>query len=125
MKKNTNSFDVSYILKYLPFSLELEKSVIGSVMIDKSVMIHCISKLNDNCFYDIKNRLIYRAMLSLYSKNIPLDFISIFDELKRYDISNTIDIMYLSNIILEVPTAAGAENYVNQLYEYFQKKIIY
>ena len=72
-----------------PQNIEAEKSLLGSVLLDKDAMIKIADILSANDFYDDRHQIIFEAMVALYEKQSPLDVITITDILndrKKLDI---------------------------------------
>jgi len=67
-----------------PQALEAEEAVLGSMMIDEDATNRAISLLGtSHYFYKDSHKKIFDAMLSLSSKNSPIDTVSVSDELKK------------------------------------------
>ena len=96
----------------LPNNLEAEQAVLGSVIIDQELQADILSMLNADDFYTENHKSIFKAMQVIFSKNIPIDFVTLTSELeveKRLETVGGIDyITYLSNV---VPSAANYKYY--------------
>ena len=67
-----------------PQAIEAEEAVLGSMMIDEDATNRAISLLgSSHYFYKDSHKKIFDAMLSLSSKNSPIDTVSVSDELKK------------------------------------------
>ncbi|MFA6436543.1 MAG: DnaB-like helicase N-terminal domain-containing protein, partial [Candidatus Gracilibacteria bacterium] len=64
-----------------PHSLEAEKSVLGSLLIDKDAIIRIADMLRHEDFYYEQNAMIYRAVLELFHKRSPIDLITLANHL--------------------------------------------
>lgn len=95
-----------------PHDLEAEKSVLGSLMLDSNV-IHIVSDiLTYEDFYDKKHSVIYGAMLDLYKKNEPIDFLSVSTKLKEKKLfKDAGGSSYITELVNCVPTASNAKHY--------------
>jgi len=60
-----------------PHSLEAEKSVLGSILIDKNAIIKVADLLRADDFYYEKNSIIYSAILGLFQKRSPIDLLTL------------------------------------------------
>ncbi len=60
-----------------PHSIEAERSVLGSLLIDKDGIIHVANLLSRDDFYDPAHSIVYEAILDLYSRNRPIDSITV------------------------------------------------
>ena len=95
-----------------PHNLEAEQSVLGSLLIDRDAIIKVAAFVKSEDFYLGANNTIYQAILDLYNRREPTDFITLSDELARRDKLDTIGgIAYLSSLLNAVPTAVHVEYY--------------
>jgi replicative DNA helicase len=95
-----------------PHNVEAEQSVLGSLLIDRDAIIKVAAFLRPEAFYSVANELIYRAILDLYNRREPTDFVTLSDELQRrgqYDQAGGLS--YLSSLLTVVPTAVHVEYY--------------
>ncbi|MGA7670177.1 MAG: replicative DNA helicase [Nitrolancea sp.] len=103
---------VETVEKLPPHNMEAEQSVLGSLLIDRDAVIRIASFLKPMDFYSSGNGLIYEAILDLYNRRVPPDFVTIVDELTRRDrLQDVGGIAYLTELINAVPTAVHIEYY--------------
>jgi replicative DNA helicase len=98
-------------IKTLPHNDEAERSVLGSVLIDKDAIVRVSEILRSDDFYNDINGIIYSAMLVLYEERKPIDLLTISDQLKKNKLLKKIDSAYLTDLVDLVPTAANVEMY--------------
>lgn len=99
-------------IRMAPHSVEAEESVLGSAMIDPSVLPTITYILAPEDFYIIKNGWIWEAMQALIEHHDPLDFMTLCNELEnRGQLSEVGGSAYISHLINVVPTAIHAEGY--------------
>ncbi|HEY8445945.1 MAG TPA: replicative DNA helicase [Thermomicrobiales bacterium] len=95
-----------------PHNLEAEQSVLGSLLIDRDAIIKVASFLKPEDFYHSANGTIYQAILDLYNRREPTDFLTLSDELARKEQLDVIGgVAYLSSLLNAVPTAVHVEYY--------------
>jgi len=98
--------------KLPPHNLDAERSVLGSVLIDKEAIVTVAELLKPDYFYDAQHVQIYEAMESLYEKRQPIDVVTLSDQLKRNKkltvVGGASTIVELSNT---VSTAANVAHY--------------
>src|SRR5215213_8064259 len=95
-----------------PHNIEAEQSVIGSLLIDRDAIIRVASMLKADDFYYGANGIIYQAIVDLYNRREPTDFLTLSDELARRERLDQIGgIAYLSSLLNAVPTAVHVEYY--------------
>ncbi len=99
-------------LKVPPHSLEAERAVLGSLLIDKDAIIKIADLLGQEDFYHEVHGLIYRSILDLYEKRTPIDLLTtktILDDRKQLDLIGGAS--YLVNLTNEVHTSTHIYNY--------------
>ena len=60
-----------------PQSLEAERAVLGSCLLDKEVLGSVIEMLRPDDFYDAKHRAAFEAMFIMYGLSKPVDIITV------------------------------------------------
>ena len=95
-----------------PHNSEAEESVLGSLLIDPEAIEVVAPFLETQDFYHPRNRDVYAAMMRLYERRQPTDFVMVCDELERSDLLDAIGgVGYLSRILTSVPTSIHVEYY--------------
>ena len=67
----------------MPYAIEAEQSVLGSILLDKDLIIVVIDIVSKEDFYSDQNAEIYDAMLTLFKNSEPIDLITIVNELRK------------------------------------------
>ncbi|MBQ4354977.1 MAG: replicative DNA helicase [Clostridia bacterium] len=96
----------------MPFSLEAEQSLLGSILIDPACMDDIAAIMSSDDFYMPEHAEIFRAMQSMYLKSKNIDVVTLIEELVQsgtYDESGGRE--YLRLVAEAVPTAANAKDY--------------
>lgn len=97
-----------------PQNLEAEQSVLGAILIDNNALPKSLEIIDEDDFYRIAHRKIFKAMIELFEKNEPIDIITLTDQLKKNnDIEAIGGVAYLSTLINMVPTAANVRYHSN------------
>ena len=103
---------IDAVEKLPPSNLEAEQSVLGSLLIDRDAVIRVASFLKPEDFYSGGNGAVYQAVLDLYNRRVPPDFVTVVDELERRERLQDIGgVSYLTGLIETVPTAVHIEYY--------------
>jgi len=66
-----------------PHSIEAEEAVLGSLLIDPDSLFEVSNFLKADAFYRAPNRWVYEAMLALSDQRVPLDVVTLIEELRR------------------------------------------
>ena len=98
-------------IKTLPHNDEAERSVLGSILIDKDAIIGVSEILRQEDFYSDINGIIYGAMMTLYEERKPIDLLTLTEQLKKNKLLKKIDSSYLTDLVDLVPTAANVDSY--------------
>lgn len=95
-----------------PNDIEAEKSVLGSLMLDKKAINIVVDILKPEDFYNEKHEIIYQAMMDLYERKDPVDVVSLSSRLKEKKQLKIIGgSSYLTELINCVPSASNAKHY--------------
>ena len=93
-----------------PQNIEAEQSVIGAMLIDKNAVGLVTEKLMPEDFYRQAHQVIFSAILTLHSKNEPIDMITLINELKKMNkLDDVGGVSYVTLLANVVPTAANAK----------------
>jgi len=100
------------INKLPPQNIEAEKSLLGSLMLDKNAIVKVVDYLEAKDFYNQGHQEIYKAIVDLFEKSNPIDFLSVSARLKEKKLLSDIGGgSYLTDLVNTVPTAAHVGNY--------------
>jgi len=95
-----------------PHDLEAERAVIGAMLVSETAVSAVAEALEAGDFYSEVHRIIYRAMMSLYSKGEPIDQLTLTNELRNIDQYDKIGGRpYVFRLVESVPTASNAGRY--------------
>jgi len=98
--------------KLPPQNIEAEKSLIGSLLLDKEAINKVADFLDYQDFYHRAHQIIYEQMVQLYEKREPIDLLSLSNRLEETGQLEVIGgVGYLTSLVNSVPTAAHVANY--------------
>ena len=82
--RRKSSLDLSSMVygKVPPQARDLEEAVLGAIMLEKSAFDTVIEILKPECFYVDAHQRIFRAMQSLAQKSMPIDLLTVVEELR-------------------------------------------
>jgi len=75
--------DITELEKIPPQNLEAEKSLIGSILLDKDAMIKIADMVDIEDFYKRAHSDIFETMVELYNKNEPIDVLTMSNRLEE------------------------------------------
>lgn len=95
-----------------PHSVEAEEAVLGSLIIDPDAIFEVSGFLKPEAFYRAQNRWIYESILALNERRIPLDVVTLIEELRRREQLDEIGgEPTVINLLNAVPTSINVEAY--------------
>ncbi len=96
----------------VPHSREAEEAVVGAVLINPEVYYDVAQFLQADDFYIHRHQWIWQAFTSLHEQRIPVDLLTLTEELDRKGQLNEIGgPAYLTSLVNQVPTSINAESY--------------
>ena len=99
--------------KVPPHDIEAEQAILGCMLTDRDSVIAAIEVLKEDAFYREDNKAIYAAILGLYSKNEPIDIITVKAELiETGSFERVGGLEYLASLPERVPTTANVDKYI-------------
>jgi replicative DNA helicase len=98
--------------KIPPHNLEAEKSFLGSILIDKEAILKIIEIVEVGDFYKDQHNDIFTVILDLYSKNQPVDILTLGNRLEELGKLTIIGgRTYLAELASLVPTSSHIVQY--------------
>ncbi|MFA6185515.1 MAG: replicative DNA helicase [Candidatus Shapirobacteria bacterium] len=106
-----------------PQDLNIEKAVLGAILLEKDAIYTAIQIIKPNAFYSDNHNIIYNAIYKLYTERKPIDLLTVSNELRE---SNKLDSIggayYISSLTNNVGSCANLENHCKILYELFLRR---
>lgn len=98
--------------KLPPQNIEAEKSILGSIIIDREAINKVADFLRPEDFYNRSHQNIYKAVFALFERREPIDLLSISNKLQEMKtLDETGGISYISSLAALVPTSAHVNSY--------------
>ena len=109
--------------KLQPQAIELEKAVLGALMIDNESLSDAIDSLRTEYFYSPKHQRIFEAIVNLFNNTQPVDILTVSEELKRLEAFEKIGgLGYISELTNNVSSASNTEFHARIIAEKFIKR---
>jgi replicative DNA helicase len=106
-----------------PHDRQAEQAVLGSVLKNPRAIHEVIDDLVPEAFYDLKNRLVFAAAVSLVRQDIAIDYHTLSAELQRQNAYERAGgLQYLSEINLATPSAAHVEHYGRIVADHYTRR---
>jgi replicative DNA helicase len=112
----------------LPNDYKLEESILAKLLYSNNSMIEFAVRITPEMFFNTAFQRIYRAMLSLFNRNVYIDIMSVKAEIDKIDkignIGGTETLVALDNIPDSFKSNLDLENVVEILVNYHQRREI-
>jgi len=100
-------------IRELPHNVEAESYLLAAILIDTESYEKILSQsfnLSNEDFYDKRHQYIYQSIEDLKKRNIPIDIITLTEELKNSGfIEKAGGVQYITSLIDKIPTSANVE----------------
>ena len=124
--KSNNNIDTNYA-HLQPQAVELEKVVLGALMIDSDAFSVVSEMLKPETFYDPRHQKIYEAIQTMNIEERPVDIMTLINELTKMGAIDKIGgAAYLMEISSQVASAAHVEYHAHILAQkYMARQLIH
>lgn len=94
--------------RLLPQAVEVEKAVLGAMLLSKEAVVEAIEVLDESCFYRDAHRKTFLAIRTLFDRDEPADQMTVAEELRRRkQLEEVGGAFYLASLASGVSTAAN------------------
>jgi replicative DNA helicase len=103
----------------IPHNRDAEESLLGSILINPEAYFDVAQFLQGDDFYIHRNRWVWEAFERLSEKRIPIDLLTINEDLSQHD--HLVELggsSYLTSLVNHVPSSLNAEAYGHIIEEY-------
>lgn len=124
MEENDKTLQAEYLNSQginerdLPFNMEAEQAVLGSVLTDSESVGEAAQILTPGDFYFSANKFIFEAVMDLFNQNKAIDFVTVTEQLKvnnKFEAVGGID--YLKRLVQSIPTTRHVNYYAQIIKE--------
>ncbi len=107
-----------YLYHLPPQSLEAEESILSAILVDNDTLLEVLEILSPEDFYRSAHQKIFSAISELFSRNEPVDLVTLTNILREHDRLEEIGgAAYLANLLDTVPLAVNAQYYAKIVYD--------
>ena len=101
-----------------PQSLEAEESLLSAILIDNDTLLDVLEILSPPDFYKSIHQKIFAAITNLFSRNEPIDLVTVTNQLKSDGQLEAVGgATYLAALIETVPMAVNARHYAKIIHD--------
>lgn len=110
----------------MPQATEMEKAVLGALMIDKDAYLEVCDRLRPESFYEPRNQMVYEAIQRLSMEESPVDVLTVTDKLgKMGKLEEVGGPGYIADLSSRVASSANIDYHANVVAEkYLSRQMI-
>ena len=106
------------LYKIPPQSIEAEESLLSGILIDNNTLIDVIDIISPEDFYRSAHQKIFSGIVELFSKNEPVDLVTLTNAIKeRGHLEEIGGATYLATLVDTVPLAVNAKHYAKIVHD--------
>lgn len=126
VRRITNPTPYSGLGKLPPQAVDMEEPVLGALMLEKDALEVVIEFLRPEMFYKYSHQKIYSAILALFTKNSPVDILTITNQLRKQgELEMVGGAYYITELTNRVASAANIEFHARIIVQKFiQRELI-
>ncbi|HPB16036.1 MAG TPA: replicative DNA helicase [Clostridia bacterium] len=101
-----------------PHNEEAEQYVLGCLLLDSSAFEPVQKKIDSSMFFTLANQNIYTALQTVFMGGIPVDIISVSEQMKKDNtFSDSGGMEYLNKLASQIVSASSAEYYASIIFD--------
>lgn len=109
-KKPNFDNSTNFLGKVPPQAIELEEAVLGALMLEKDALTSVIDILKVESFYKESHKVIFQAILDLFTESMPIDLLTVTTQLRK---NGALEVaggaFYITELTSKVASAANIE----------------
>jgi replicative DNA helicase len=101
-----------------PQSLEAEEAILSAILIDNNTLLETLEILSPDHFYRSAHQKIFAAIIELFSRNEPVDLVTLTNLLRdRKQLEEIGGAAYIASLVDTVPLAVNAQHYAKIVHD--------
>ncbi len=122
-RKKTDLAGITGVGKLPPQAMELEEAVLGALMLEKDALTQVVDILRTESFYKEAHKVIYTAILDLFSDSQPIDMLTVTNQLRK---NGKLEIaggaFFITELTSKISSAANIEYHARIITEQSMKR---
>ncbi len=104
--------DETLIKRILPHSVEAERAVVGSMLMDTDAIITAGEMITGDDFYQKQYGILFDTIVEMNNRNVPVDLVTLQEALKTKDLPEELSsVEFLGELLDSVPTSVNVRHY--------------
>jgi replicative DNA helicase len=107
-----------------PNNDEVEKTILGTIMLEKEVIYKFASELNEGLFFNLQCRKVCLTILHLYNDSKPIDILTVTQTARELGYDKEVTAYFVSSLISHIASTAHFESHFRILQQYALKRLM-
>ena len=101
-----------------PQNIEAEESILSAILLDNNTLFEILELLSPDDFYKSAHQKIFTSITELFSKNEPIDLVTLTNILREKDwLEKAGGATYIANLVDAAPLAVNAQHYAKIIHD--------
>jgi replicative DNA helicase len=110
----------------LPYSKELERNILGAILLDKRVLPLVVGHLKTEIFYDLGHQKVFSTIKKMYDDNVSIDLSTIAQKLVNDETVKELGgAYYLSKLTDNITGGSHINTHIDMVVELYKKREAY
>ena len=115
---STELYEVSSSGRVPPQALDIERAVLGAMLLDREAVGRALEFINPETFYRLAHKQVFEALISLWEQNEAVDLLTVGEALQRNNQFDSVGgASYLAELLNSVATSANVAYHARLLKE--------
>ena len=106
-------------MKNLPYSIEAERAVLGSMLVSKEALLNCVVRLSEEDFYVPDHKLVFDTIKNVYNKDVSVDVVTVIEQ---FTINNTFDQLTDKELVYDLAETVVSPSNIEEYIRIVQDK---
>lgn len=106
-------------MKNLPYSLEAERAVLGSMLVSKEALLNCVVRLSEEDFYVPDHKLVFDTIKNVYNKGVNVDVVTVIEQ---FTLNNTFDQLNDKELVYDLAETVVSPSNIEEYIRIVQDK---
>lgn len=106
-------------MKNLPYSIEAERAVLGSMLVSREALLNSVVRLSEEDFYVPDHKLVFDTIKNVYNKSINVDVVTVIEQ---FTLNNTLDQLNDKELVYDLAETVVSPSNIEEYIRIVQDK---
>ena len=106
-------------MKNLPYSIEAERAVLGSMLVSREALLNSVVRLSEEDFYVPDHKLVFDTIKNVYNKSVNVDVVTVIEQ---FTLNNTLDQLNDKELVYDLAETVVSPSNIEEYIRIVQDK---